>query len=168
MATDSTGRRTVGDFPHFLFPFVPELFNFNQVFMFRTKCQNNVVNGYIWFFSQKKCVSLEKKISWFSEEKKNMKNYSSLDLFLRLGVLIYLIHTFFQIWKKKYFAITIEQNQFLKTKKKSKVLLLFTIYYYLPKNVSSLHVKVSKKRKKINEKETLFSTALCVSKQLAT
>ena len=56
MATDSTGRRTVGDFPHFLFPFVPELFNFNQVLMFRTKCQNHVVNGYIWFFSEKKIV----------------------------------------------------------------------------------------------------------------
>ena len=91
---------------------------------------NKIGNRYIWFFTQKKLCLVRKKISWFSEEKKNMKNYSSLDLFLRLGVLIYLIHTFFQIWNIKNILqllmyILLSKTSSWKRKKKSKS------YYYL-------------------------------------
>ena len=127
---------------------------------------SNIGKGYIWFFSQKKLCLARKKDKLIFRREKNMKNYSSLDLFLRLGVLIYLIHAFFQIWKeKKIFCNYYWAKPVLENEKKIQSSITF---YYLLKNGSSLHIKVSKKSKKINEKETLFSTALCVSKQLAT
>ena len=83
---------------------------------------SNIGKGYIWFFSQKKIVA-KKKISWFSEEKKKYEELFKFRSFLKAGRShLSHPHLLSNMKKKKYFAITIEQNQFLKTKKKSKVL----------------------------------------------
>lgn len=137
MATDSTGRRTVGDFPHFLFPFVPELFNFNQVLMFRTKCQNHVVNGYIWFFSEKKiveklCLVRKKDKLIFRREKEYEELFEFRSFFKAGRSHLSHPHLLSNMKYKKYFAIMyilLSKTSSWKRKKKSKVLLLFTTIY---------------------------------------
>ena len=95
--------------------------------------QNNVGNRHIWFFNQKKInskiVSRQKKNDDF-QKKKKYEELFEFRIFLRLGVLIdHCIHAFFQIWKKLYILqLLLRKTSSWKRKKKSKVLLLFTIY----------------------------------------
>ena len=108
--------------------------------------QNNVGNRHIWFFNQKKnqfknCVSAEKKNDDF-QKKKKYEELFEFRIFLRLGVLIdHCIHAFFQIWKKLYILqLLLRKTSSWKRKKKIQSSITF---YYLPKNGSSLYIKVS-------------------------
>ena len=69
---------------------------------------------------KKMCLVRKKDILIFRREKRSMKNYLSLRFFLRLGVLIDLIHAFFQIWNiKNILQLLLSKTGSWKRKKKS-------------------------------------------------